>query len=196
MKCTRATEQDSLQIAKLHKAFIPTGFLSQQSLNFLQALYLYLIKHEIVYVVKEEGKVVGFIAGSLHTEGLFKRFLKSNIGLLMKFALKNLFSVEFLRKAVETLKVPQKTVIDANGSVTIPELLSIVVDQSYAGRGYGKELLVCLEKDLRANHAQAYKVIVGSMLEANSFYANNGFVKEKEIELHKGDLSYIYVKKL
>lgn len=195
MKCTKTTEQDSLQMAKLHKAFIPTGFLSQQSLNFLQALYLYLIKHEIVYVVKEEGKVVGFIAGSLHTEGLFKRFFKSNIGLLMKFALNNLFSVKFLRKAVETLKAPQKTAVNDSGS-TMPELLSIVVDQNYAGRGYGKKMLGCLEEELKTNHAQAYKVIVGSMLEANRFYADNGFAKEKEIELHRGDLSYIYVKKL
>ncbi len=42
MKCTKATKQESLQIAQLHKEFIPTGFLSQQSLNFLNALYLFL----------------------------------------------------------------------------------------------------------------------------------------------------------
>ena len=68
MKCIRATEKDSMQIAQLHKAFIPTGFLSQQSLNFLNALYLFLAIHEIVYVIKEEGRIVGFIAGSLNTD--------------------------------------------------------------------------------------------------------------------------------
>jgi len=100
MKCTKATEQESLQIAQLHKEFIPTGFLSQQSLNFLNALYLFLIRYEIVYVIKDNEKVVGFIAGSLNIDGLFKRFLKSNSGMLLKFVLKNLFSIDFLRKGI------------------------------------------------------------------------------------------------
>ncbi len=151
--------------------------------------------HEIVYVVKEDEKVVGFIAATLHTEGLFKRFLKNNIGLLMKFALSNLFSFKFLKKAVETLMAPKKTAIDDLDDA-VPELLSIVVDKRYVGRGYGKKLLVCLEEELKTNHVEVYKVIVGANLEANSFYIKNGFNKEKEIELHKGDLSYIYMKKL
>jgi len=195
MKCTKALEQESLQIAKLHKEFIPTGFLSQQSLNFLNVLYLFLIRHEIVYVIKEDDKVVGFIAATLHTEGLFKSFLKNNIGLLMKFSLSNLFSLTFFKKAVETLMAPQKIAID-NLDNTVPELLSIVVDKYYAGRGYGKKMLVCLEEEFKTSHENVYKVIVGANLEANSFYRNNGFNKEKEIELHKGDLSYVYMKKL
>ena len=193
MKCIKATEQDSLRIAQLHKEFIPTGFLSQQSLSFLNALYLFLIRHEIVYIVKEEGSVIGFVARSLNTNGLFKRFLKSNFGMLLKFALKNLFSIDFLRKALETFTAPKKTVID-NLDYTVPELLSIVVDGSYVGKGYGKELLGCLEKELLGNNEKMYKVVVGSMLEVNRFYTGNGFRKIKEIELHKGMISYLYMK--
>ena len=193
MKCSKATEQDSLQIAQLHKAFIPTGFLSQQSLTFLNALYLFLIMHEIVYVIKEEGRIVGFIAGSLNTDGLFKRFLKSNLGMLLKVTLKNLFSIDFLRKAAETFTAPKKTVLD-DLDYAVPELLAIVVDKSYAGKGYGKELLSCLEQEVRRSNAKAYKVVVGSQLDANRFYINNGFVRGKEIELHKGAISYLYVK--
>lgn len=195
MKSIKATEQDSLRIAQLHKEFIPTGFLSQQSLNFLNALYLFLIMHEIVYVIKEKGHIVGFIAGSLNTNGLFKRFLKSNLGMLLKFALKNLFSIDFLRKAVETFMAPKKTAVD-DLDYAVPELLSIVVDGSYAGKGYGKDLLGCLEKELRRNNEKEYKVVAGSMLEANRFYTSNGFTKIKEIELHKGTISYLYMKTL
>ncbi len=193
MKCIKATKQDSLQIARLHKAFIPTGFLSQQSLNFLNALYLFLIMQEIVYVVKEEENVVGFIAGSLNTDGLYKRFLKSNVPLLIAFALRNLFSIDFIRKAAETFTAPKKTVLD-DLDYAVPELLSIVVDKSYAGKGYGKELLGCLEQEFRRSNAKDYKVLVGSQLEANRFYVNNGFVRVKEIELHKSAISYLYVK--
>lgn len=193
MKCIGATEQDSLRIAQLHKEFIPTGFLSQQSLNFLNALYLFLITHEIVYVIKDEERIVGFIAGSLNTDGLFKRFLKNNSGMLLKFALKNLFSIDFLRKAAETFTAPKKTAVD-DLDHAVPELLSIVVDESSKGKGYGKDLLGCLEKELRSNNEKKYKVVAGSMLEANRFYTGNGFTKIKEIELHKGTISYMYMK--
>ena len=195
MKCIRAIEQDSLRIAQMHKEFIPTGFLSRQSLNFLNALYLFLITHEIVFVIKENEKVVGFIAGSLHTGGLYKQFLKSNLPLLIKFALTNLFSIDFFKKAVETLTAPKKTTIDEI-ETDIPELLSIVVDGKHEGKGYGKQLLGCLEWELEKCNAEEYKVVVGSQMEANSFYTNNCFEKSKEIELHKGAVSYLYVKKL
>ena len=62
--------------------------------------------------------------------------------------------------------------------------------------GYGKQLLGCLEGELRKDNSIEYKVVVGSQLEANRFYTNNGFEKSKEIELHKGAVSYLYVKKL
>ncbi len=195
MKCIKATEEDSMQIVQLHKEFIPTGFLSQQSLNFLNALYLFLIMHEIVYIMREEERIVGFIAGSLNTDGLFKRFLKSNLGMLLKFALKNLFSMDFLKKAAETFTAPKKTAVD-DLDYAVPELLSIVVDESYAGKGYGKDLLGCLEKELRSNNEKKYKVVAGSMLDANRFYTSNDFTKIKEIELHKGAISYLYIKTL
>ncbi len=195
MKCIKATEEDSMQIAQLHKEFIPTGFLSQQSLNFLNALYLFLIMHEIVYIMREEERIVGFIAGSLNTDGLFKRFLKSNLGMLLKFTLKNLFSMDFLKKAAETFTAPKKTAVD-DLDYAVPELLSIVVDESYAGKGYGKDLLGCLEKELRSNNEKKYKVVAGSMLDANRFYTSNDFTKIKEIELHKGAISYLYIKTL
>lgn len=195
MKCIKATEQDSSQIAQLHKEFIPTGFLSQQSLNFLNALYLFLITHEIVYVIKEEEKVIGFVAVSLNTDGLFKRFLKNNFGMLFKFTMKNLFSIDFIKKALETFTSPKKTAVD-KVNCDVPELLSIVINESYAGKGYGKSLLDCLEQELRSSKVKEYKVVAGSMLKANSFYTNNGFTKIKEIELHKDTISYLYVKTL
>lgn len=195
MKCMKAREEDSLQIAKLHKECIPTGFLSQQSLKFLNALYLFLITHEIVYVVKEEEKVIGFVAVSLNRDGLLKRFIKNNFGMLFKFIMKNLFSIDFIKKALETFTSPKKTAVDEE-DYEVPELLSIVINESYGGKGYGKSLLDCLEQELRSSKVKEYKVVAGSMLKANKFYAKNGFTKIKEIELHKGVISYLYLKTL
>ncbi len=112
MEYKKAQPQDSFFIANLHKVGIPTGFLSKQSSSFLEALYAYLIEHEIVYVAKERNKVVGFIAVSTNTSGLYKRFLKSNFMLLARFSLKNIFSFEFVEKALETLLAPKKTKIN------------------------------------------------------------------------------------
>jgi len=189
-----AEVNDASSIAFLHKKGIPTGFLSQQSLIFLTALYTYLIKNEIVCVVKEDDVVVGFVAGTLTTNELYKKFLKENLSLLIMFAVKNLFSLSVIKKAFETLFAPDKTLLD-NAS-ELPELLSIVVDESFKGQGLGRQLLHIFEAELTRNHIATYKVLVGEKLDANKFYIQNGFALKKNIELHKGDVSHIYIKNL
>lgn len=184
---------DANDIANLHKQGIPTGFLSKQSSSFLEALYSYLIKHEIVYVAKDREKVIGFIALSNNTSGLFKRFLKSNFILLTKFVLQNIFSIEFIKKAFETLFAPKKTKIDI-ANRDLPELLSIVVDEEYRGMNIGENLIISVEQELKQIGFEKYKVLVGASLQANKFYRKNGFQLYNEVELHKGDKSYIYIK--
>jgi len=44
MKLNRATILYAMYIANLHKKGIPTGFLSKQSILFLEALYAYIVK--------------------------------------------------------------------------------------------------------------------------------------------------------
>lgn len=188
-----AKKNDAKDIANLHKQGIPTGFLSKQSSSLLEALYKYLIKHEIVYVAKDRDRVIGFIALSTNTSGLYKRFLKSNFILLTKFVLQNIFSIEFVKKSIETLLAPKKTQIDISDR-DLPELLSIVVDKEYRGMNIGEKLIINIEQDLRRIGFEKYKVLVGAYLQANKFYRKNAFQLYNEIELHKGDKSYIYIK--
>ncbi|MDX1810147.1 MAG: GNAT family N-acetyltransferase [Sulfurospirillaceae bacterium] len=194
-KYIKATIQDAQDVALLHKNGIPTGFLSQQSLSFLSALYTYLIENEIVYVAKVDDVIVGFVAGTLTTNGLYKEFLKENLGLLMLFAFKNIFSLSFIKKASETLFAPKKASLDDDES-ELPELLSIVVDDKFKGQGLGKQLLQAFEYELKKKSVSMYKVLVGSKLDANKFYTQSGFILKKDVELHKGDISHIYVKSL
>lgn len=195
MKILNASLDDSEAIANLHKLGIPTGFISQQSITFLSALYAYLIKNEIVFCAKDNEKVLGFIAGTLTTNGLYKKFLKKNLTLLVTFVLKNLFSFSFIKKATETLFAPKKTTID-DYETELPELLSIVVDKNYNGQGIGQELVNAFEERLIELNVKEYKVVVGSKLAANNFYLRKGFIKQKEFKLHKGESSFIYTKKL
>lgn len=195
MEIVKAEISDSKSIANLHKNEIPTGFLSQQSISFLSSLYGYLISNEIVYCVKENDRVLGFIAGTLTTKGLYKRFLFKNIRLLLKFILSNLFSLSFFQKALETLSAPKKTsVLDPD--IELPELLSIVVDGKYKGKKIGQKLITVFENRLNEMNIKKYKVVVGSQLAANSFYLKNGFVKIKDFKLHKEELSNLYIKEL
>ena len=195
MKIFSASLDDSVAIANLHKRGIPSGFLSQQSNSFLSGLYAYLIKNEIVYCAKENGKTIGFVAGTLTTKGLYKKFLKRNIPLLVGFVFKNILSIEFIKKAIETLFAPKKTSID-DYKTELPELLSIVVNKNYNGQGIGQKLVNALEEKLIDLNVKEYKVVVGANLAANNFYLRKGFIKQKEFKLHKGETSFIYTKKL
>jgi len=190
---TSATVDDAYDLALLHKTGIPTGFLSQQTPSFLSALYTYLIENEIVYVAKVNKKTIGFLACTLATDGLYKKFLKENIGLLILFLLKNIFSLKFIKKALETFLAPNKTAI-SNEDEELPELLSIVVSENFKGQGVGNLLLKAFEDNISSKTIIRYKVLVGSKLEANGFYVQNGFKLKKEVELHKGEISNIYVK--
>ena len=195
MQFNKAHSHDAFAIANLHKIGIPTGFLSKQSIDFLESLYLYLIKYEIVYVAKESSKIIAFITVSVNTTNLYSKFLKSNYKLLIKFTLKNIFSIEFIKKAYETLNAPKKTHIK-EAPIELPELLSIVVEDTYTKKGIGKKLLVHVEQELFSLNQKKYKVLVGASLKANQFYKKNGFEIVKKVEIHKGALSYIYTKEL
>jgi GNAT superfamily N-acetyltransferase len=189
----KALKDDAVAIANFHKIGIPTGFLSKQSIDFLEDLYLYLIENEIVYVVKDKNKVIGFISATVNTNGLYKRFLIKNVVILIKFAIKNIFSIQFIKKSLETFLAPKKTKIEDNN---IPELLSIVVDERHKGRGIGKKMIEIYEEELLKIGYNKYRVVVGSKLDANQFYLNSGFVLNKEFELHKDEKSFLYTKEI
>lgn len=191
---SRAESYESLEIARLHKNGITKGFLSQQSNEFLSALYKHLIKNEIVFTAKYNNEVVGFVAGTITTSGLFKSFLFKNILLLMKFAFSNIFSMNFVKKSFETFFAPMR--LRSEAGKEMPELLSIVVDRKMAGKGVGKELVKKLDSAFSSRGVKKYKVVVGSELEANNFYKKNGFEKIGEVEIHRGSLSNIYGKDL
>jgi len=72
-----------------------------------------------------------------------------------------------------------------------------VIDKNVQAKGYGKILLDELEKEFKSLGVAKYKVVAGERLEAaNKFYQKNGFGLYKKTEIHKGDISNVYVKVL
>jgi len=194
IKFGKANPSDSFRIACLHKREISMGFLSQQPTAFLKILYSFLIKKEIVYVAKIDGKVIGFVSGTSNTGRLYKNFITQNFLNLIPFIIKVIFSPAFIKKSFESLLIPKK--LSSNKSFNLPELLSIAVDKNFRGKGIGERLVKCLENEFAENGVLQYKVIVGAQLIANKFYRRLGFVKKGEVIIHNEEISNIYIKQI
>lgn len=74
------------------------------------------------------------------------------------------------------------------------ELLSIVVDEAYRGKGISPRLFNKLIEEFKKVGIEKFKVVVGSnLLPACRFYEKMGGVFHSEIEVHKGERSRVYV---
>ena len=195
-KVEKAKINDSLIIAELHKRGIPTGFISSLHVNVVKKLYETIIRGGIVYVLRnDEGKVIGFISCAIDTKDIYKKFIRNNLVAVLPYFLFKVFSFSFFNKVVETLTAPAKT--ESKKELEVPELLSIVISPNVQARGFGKVLLKALEDDLKERSIKLYKVVAGEKLEAaNKFYRKNGFELVYQTEIHKGNKSNIYLKKL
>jgi len=187
---TARNEQEFLQVAHLHQQYIPLGFLSSLGIGFLARLYAFMAKDAAAFllVAVDGGTVVGFVSGTVDVGSFYRRFIIKNI--LWGFVLlPKLVTRNTLKRALETLLYPRK-----NKVMNLPkaELLSIVVDRAYQGKGVAKSLYEHLEQFYRIKRIQEFKIIVGSTLtSAICFYQKVGATKLTEIEVHKGYQSWV-----
>ena len=87
----------------------------------------------------------------------------------------------------------------SNISSDIPkqELLSIAVNPTYQGEGYAENLFNALCSHFREQGACSFGIVVGSnVARAHAFYMKMGSIPVKEIQVHKGTDSVVYVKEL
>ena len=191
---------DSGQIAELHYSALNTGFLSKLGVGFLNALYKYLIKNEIVLVAREGDKVWGYVSCSLNSAKVMRRFILNPEG-VFKFLVGVISNPSLIIHSIETLSVPlkHKSAGRKESTPELPgvELLSISVDPNSQKHGIGTSLLAELEKRLRETGVKQYKVIAGSSLTgANQFYKKNGFVQVTTVNIHGNEISNVYCKEL
>ena len=88
---------------------------------------------------------------------------------------------------------------DDNASIDLPKeaLLSIVVNTAYQGRGHAENLFNALCSHFREEGASSFSIVVGSNLDrAHAFYKKMGSIPVKEIQVHKGTSSVVYLKEL
>lgn len=196
-----AQSQDSPQTALLHYQTINEGFLPKLGLGFLESLYIFLIRKELVMVYKEKNQVLGFVSCALSSKSIMKRFLFSSPAGIIKILFALLKKPVLVKPLFETFRAPEKSHTN-NDSITnsqIPEteLLSISVSPLAQKGGIGSQLVQALEEELSKKGIFRYKVIAGEKLQgANRFYKKNGFKLVKQIVIHGNDISNVYIKEI
>ena len=151
-------------------------------------------KNSILLVEKVDGDVVAFVSAAHGLDRIFKKLLLKPFQLI--YSLKScLFSFSKMHKILEIILINKRD----NGLSGLPkqELLSIVVSPSYQGKNYAENLFKDLCYHFKVAGVKNIKIVVGSnLLRAHSFYRKMGSIPVREIQVHKGVESLVYVKNL
>jgi ribosomal protein S18 acetylase RimI-like enzyme len=190
VKISVGVRADAKRFAELHVARITEGFLPVLGTDFLGRLYRRVVASDdaFAFVAHSEGPAVGFCAVALDVGALYKRFMTHD-GLLAG-ALAAPQIVRNARRVFETLRY---TTHDG-GELPKPEILSVAVDASVAGRGVGRALVERSQAEMVRRGVPAAKVVAGSdNAAALGLYRACGFEEAARIQVHAGIQSSILV---
>ena len=190
------SNSDYRRVASLHCEHINQGFLATLGIPFLTLLYEAIDKdsESILLVERVDMRVVGFVTGTCGLARIYLQLLLKPLRLI--YSLRScLLSLSKMYKILEILFRSKYR----DFSFTLPkqELLSIVVDPAYQGGGHAENLFEGLCSHFKTGGATSFSIVVGSNLDrAHAFYTKMGSVPVKEIQVHRGANSVIYVKDL
>lgn len=179
------------QIADLHIANLNESFLASLGSTFLSEVYMAMDKSNSVSLIYEnlDGRVVGFVTGGTSMSPIYKAMLPRIIfwGIPLAF---RLLSVSRIKRVIDILRYSH----DSDETLPQAELFSIAVCPSARGSGIAQKLYTQLLSDFKSNGVERFRIIVGKELApAHKFYVKMGATIETEMELHKGELSKVYV---
>lgn len=187
VEIAEAERDDATAIAALHERMIATGFLSSLGRRFLTLLYTTMMEDEssVVLVARSDGAVVGFIAGTSSTSGLYKRFISRKFFRAVWTMLPALLRPRTWKRVYESLRY------GAAESEVAAELLSMAVAPAARRRGVGRRMVEELQTWASRTGVVPMKVVVGAENSgAIALYNATGFVDGNEMEVHEGDASW------
>ena len=194
IKLHKMNTSDYRAVAELHCDYINEGFLATLGVPFLTLLYEAIDKdsESVLLVERLDSIVVGFTAGTHGLGRIYKQLLLRPLRLIN--ALKScLLSPSKMYKIIEILSIGK----DNNALIDLPEeeLLSIVVNAAYQGGGHAENLFKALCAHFRAEGVTNFRIVVGRNLKrAHTFYKKMGSIAVKEMQVHRGTNSLVYVK--
>jgi glycosyltransferase involved in cell wall biosynthesis/ribosomal protein S18 acetylase RimI-like enzyme len=188
----RARIGDVAALARLHRE-IPYAFLSSLGDGLLRELYRGLVKdREAVVLVAEEGdgRIAGFVTGAPSVGAFYRRFAVRHGPWAAAAALPPLVRrPSLLWKLLETARYPSTA-----GDLPPAELLSIAVAPGSRGTGVGSALVKALLAAMGERGSSTVKVLVREENEpANGFYRSLGFRAARQVVLHDGRPSNVWV---
>jgi glycosyltransferase involved in cell wall biosynthesis/ribosomal protein S18 acetylase RimI-like enzyme len=181
------TEADAGFAALLHATSIVEGFLPTLGTGFLRRLYRTVARHpgSILLVAEQDGRPVGFLAGTEDVGVLYKEFSLRD-GLVAGLMAAPRLVVSW-RKVWETLRYPV-----AEADHPRAELLAMAVDPIARGRGVGRRLVEELLEELsRRGVRQARVMVASNNPRAIGLYEAAGFRPAAHLELHQGTPSLL-----
>jgi len=186
------------ETAKLHYDNLEKSFLKTLGLTFLQVMYKSIdeAKESTLIVHKVDGETVGFVTGTTDMREVFKIMVFRHPVKLFLSLLPSVFSFKKIKKIFEIIFY-EKKVIKCSIELPEAELLSIAVDKNFRGKKIADKLYEDLCQHFMNKNIDSFKIIVGSeLIPAQKFYEKMGAERVGEIEVHKGEKSYIYLQKL
>ena len=196
IKPHKFTRSDYRAVARLHCDNINQGFLATLGVPFLTLLYEAIDRdsESVLLVERMDLNIVGFVTGTHGLGRIYKQLLLQPLRLI--YSLKScLLSPSKMYKIIEVLLISKDG--DISSDLPKQELLSIVVNPAYQGGGHAENLFNTLCSHFREEGASSFIIVVGSNLDrAHAFYRKMGAIPVKEIQVHKGADSVVYVKEL
>ena len=188
---------DYRTVARLHAENIDQGFLPVLGLYFLTLLYQTIDEDPDSTLIPAytDGRICGFIAGSLNLKSVYRGLLRRWPALLRALAPSLLIPTRLWR-ILEILRYSRRASGDDTPTVPLPqaELLSLAVAPSCRGRGQAESLYAELARFFAERGQSTFKIVVGAELtRAHRFYRRMGAEPQAEIAVHGGAPSTVYV---
>jgi ribosomal protein S18 acetylase RimI-like enzyme len=180
------TSADAAAAAALHAGQIREGFLASLGPRFLGRLYRRVprVPGSFLLVLEAEGRIVGFLAGSVDVGALYKTFVVRDGAFVVFGCAARL--VRSPRRVFETLR--HGTSEDADE----PELLAVALDPEARGLGGGRVLVEgFLTEIARRGRSTAHVVVASGNDRAVALYRRTGFDVVERFELHRGSESLL-----
>lgn len=178
------------RIEALHRAQLAAGALAHMPAGFLAHFYRYLATRIdcAVFTAEREGRVAGFVAGTLHASGLLKSFLLADPLRTLGYCARLLLAPRLLFRVVSLAR--HLATGGRESDMDERQLLSIAVDPGDLRSGVGIGLFSALRGWFRSHGAEDFGVIAAkTQTAALHFYRRCGAAEVGETRL--GGLSSI-----
>ncbi len=180
------TDDDAAAAAALHAGQISEGFLTFLGPRFLRRMYRRVahVPESFLLVVEDEGKTVGFLAGSTDVTALYRAFVWRD-GAAAALACGGRLLRSWGR-AMETLRH------GTGGAGEGAELLAVAVDPAARGHGVGTLLVEGFLTEIGRRRQDAAHVVVAAGNDtAIALYRRAGFHAVERFEMHAGTASLL-----